>query len=223
MSTSSPPQQIERYQRLIAISRDLASTLDLDLLLERIVNAAAELTNSEEASILLYDDRSSKLYFQAATNFDPRLRGLEIPAEKSLAGWIIQTGEPVCVADAQRDERHFSPASQVTGVTTHTLLGVPLRARQKIIGVLEAINKRQGEFTPDDQEILTTLGAHAAVAIENSRLFQQSDLIAEFIHEIRTPLAALQTAIHLLQRTGMEAERFERLAGQMQKEIQRLA
>ncbi len=215
--------QLARYQQLITLSRDLASTLDLDILLGRIVDAAAKLTSAEAASILLHDSRSGKLRFQAATNFDPRLRGLEVPAEKSIAGWIVNTGQPACIANAQSDERHFAQIGKAIGSPTHTLLGVPLKAHNKIIGVLEAINKRQGEFTPDDQEILMTLGAHAAIAIENSRLFQQFDLIAEFVHELRTPLAALQTAAHLLNHPDVNEAKRRQLAASIQTEIARLA
>ncbi len=215
--------QLARYQRLIALSRDLASTLDLDILLGRIVDAAAELTAAEAASILLHDSRSGKLRFQAATSFDPRLRGFEVPVDKSVAGWILNTGQPARIANAQSDERHFAQIGQAIGSPTHTLLGVPLRAHHKIIGVLEAINKHQGEFTPDDQEILMTLGAHAAIAIENSRLFQQFDLIAEFVHELRTPLAALQTAAHLLNHPDVNAAKRTQLAVSIQTEIARLA
>ncbi len=214
--------QLARYQHLIAISRDLASTLDLDILLGRIVDAAADLTAAEAASILLHDSRSGKLHFQVATNFDPRMRGFEVPVEKSIAGWIINTGQPARIANAQSDERLFAQIGQAVGSPTQTLLGVPLKAHDKIIGVLEAINKRQGEFTPEDQEILVTLGAHAAIAIENSRLFQQFDLIAEFVHELRTPLAALQTAAHLLNHPDVNKAKRQQLSTSIQTEIARL-
>jgi GAF domain-containing protein len=67
-----------------------------------------------------------------------------------------------------------------------------------VIGALEAINKNNFEFDADDLDLLNALGAQAAIAIENSRLFQQSDLISELVHELRTPMASLNTAVHLL-------------------------
>ena len=77
-------QTLESYLRVIEISRDLASTLDLDTLLEDIVHAAADITHAEAASILLYDDTTRQLYFQIATNIDePTMRGLIVPLESS--------------------------------------------------------------------------------------------------------------------------------------------
>ena len=89
-------QRLDSYRRLIEIARDLASTLDLDVLLERIVQAAAEVSGSETASILLYDDVTQQLYFQVATNLDePTMRGLVIPLEGSIAGWIVTNRKPI--------------------------------------------------------------------------------------------------------------------------------
>ena len=88
-------ERLGGYRRLIEIARDLASTLDLDVLLEQIVQAAAEVSGSEAASILLYDDVTQQLYFQVATNLDePTIRGLAIPLEGSIAGWIVTNRKP---------------------------------------------------------------------------------------------------------------------------------
>ena len=80
-------ERLDSYRRLIDISRDLASTLDLDILLSRIVHAAAEISGSEAASILLYDDASRQLYFQVSTNMDESTRrGITVPLDGSIAG-----------------------------------------------------------------------------------------------------------------------------------------
>jgi signal transduction histidine kinase len=196
--------RLEGYRRLVEIARDLASTLDLDALLNRIVEAASDLTEAEAASILLYDDAARQLYFQVATNLDqPTMRGLAVPLEGSIAGWIVSNRQPARIADVRKDPRHFPIIEKQTHIPTGSLLGVPLITKDKVVGALEVINKQEGEFTTDDQELLQVLGAQAAVAIENTRLFQQSDLIAEFVHELRTPLASIGTATHLLLRQEM--------------------
>jgi len=182
---------LDSYLRLIEISRDLASTLDLDTLLEDIVRAAADITHAEAASILLYDDTARQLYFQIATNIDePTMRGLVVPLDSSIAGWIVLNRTSVRIDDAHKDERYFKGVEQTIGQSTKSLLGIPLITKNKIVGVLEVVNKKRGRFTDPDESMLTVLGAQAAVAIENARLFQQSDLIAEFVHELRTPLAS---------------------------------
>ena len=174
MNNSGPSVLLERYQKLIELSRDLTSTLDLSTLLQHIVGAAANLCHAEAASILLFDEIHQQLYFQAATNLDaPKMRGLVVPVDNSIAGWIIRNQEPVIVGDAQHDPRHFGLIGKVTNVETRSLLGVPLSTKDKSIGVLEAINKQHGEFSEEDQELLMALGSQAAIAIE-TRAFSSS-------------------------------------------------
>lgn len=217
-------QLLQRYLSLLEISRDLSSVLDLDVLLHRIVHAAAEVTDSSAASILLYDDAKKELYFQASTNLDtPLMKGLVVPVEGSIAGAIVVSRIPVIVQNTREDPRHFRDIGKSTKFETESLLGVPLITKDKVVGVLEALNKEDGEFTQQDQELLLALGSQAAVAIENARLFQQSDLIAEMVHEIRTPLASINTATHLLQRPELKDEQRSSLATTIQKESQRLS
>ena len=216
-------KRLEVYRRLIVIARDLASTLDLDILLNRIISAASDLTETEAASILLYDDAARKLYFQVATNLDqPTMRGLAVPLEGSVAGWIVANRRPARITDAKNDPRHFESIEELTHIPTRSLLGVPLITKDKIVGVLEVINKSDGEFTNDDEDLLQVLGAQAAVAIENTRLFQQSDLVAEFVHELRTPLASIGTATFLLLRPEMSQEQRQSMIYNIHNETLRL-
>ena len=224
MNNSNEITLLERYQRLLEISQDLASTLDLNTLLDRIGNAAADLCNAEAASILLYDENKQLLTFVSATNLDePLMRGLLVPVDSSIAGWIVLNRQPIIITEAQKDPRHFGSIGKTVNVTTTSLLGVPLIAKDKVIGALEAINKRSGAFTGEDQEVLMALSAHAAVAIENTRLFQQSDLIAEMVHELRTPLASLNTAAHLLSRNDVPREQRQRVTEVICSETNRLS
>ncbi len=224
MSEITRTTLLARYQRLIDIARDLASTLDLDTLLYRIVRVAADLSHAEEASILLYDESKNELRFQAATNLDnPAIRGLRVPVEQSVAGWIVTHCEPIIIGDVKNDKRHFGHINQSTALTTQSLLGVPLIHKGEVVGVLEAINKRAGEFDSEDQDLLMTLGTQAAVAIQNARLFAQSDLISEFVHELRTPLASLNTAAHLLHSPKIDADQRTELVDAIQTETTRLS
>lgn len=216
-------ERLAGYRRLIEISRDLASTLDLDVLLDRIVRAASEVTRSEAASILLYDHLTRQLHFQVATDLEePTLRGQMLPLDGSFAGWIVLNRKAVRIADVQHDARFFNNVDRVTGRPTRSLLGVPLITKNKVVGVLETLNKRGGKFTESDESALSVLGAQAAVAIENARLFQQSDLISEFVHELRTPLASLNTATYLLQQPEMDGEQRQRLLDNLHDETVRL-
>ena len=216
-------ERLDSYRRLIDISRDLASTLDLDILLSRIVHAAAEISGSEAASILLYDDASRQLYFQVSTNMDESTRrGITVPLDGSIAGWIVTNRKPVRITNAHEDERFYSNVEAVTGLSTQSLLGIPLITKNKIVGVLEALNKHKGKFSEIDESLLLVLGAQAAVAIENTRLFQQSDLISEFVHELRTPLSSLSTATYLLLRPEMSQEQRDQIIQNIHNETMRL-
>src|SRR3989304_1269546 len=159
-------ERLDGYRRLIDISRDLASTLDLDILLSRIVHAAAEVSGSEAASILLYDSTSRQLYFQVSTNMDESARrGILVPLEGSIAGWIVTNRKPVRITNAHDDPRFFSSVEETTGFSTESMLGIPLVTKNKIVGVLESVNKQKGKFTDLDESMLLVLGAQAAVAI----------------------------------------------------------
>jgi signal transduction histidine kinase len=215
-------KKVEDYRRLIDISRDLASTLDLDTLLERIVQAAAAITQAQAASILLYDDASRQLNFEVATNLDLQtMRGLVVPLEGSIAGWIVTNRQLVRIVNAHEDPRFFPEVEEKTRVPTETLLGVPLITKDKVVGVLEVINKPVG-FTETDEDLLQVLSAQAAVAIENARLFQQSDLVAEFVHELRTPMASIGNATYLLLRPEMSQEQREQMVRNIHGETMRL-
>ena len=217
-------QSLADYRRLLEITRDLASTLDLDTLLYRIVKITTEIAGAEEASILLYDDAARQLHFQVATNMDlPNMRGVDVPLEGSIAGWIVTNREPVRIGNVSDDKRFFSGVQNATSYDTKSILGVPLITKEKVVGVLEALNKKEGHFTDVDEDLMLVLGAQAAVAIENTRLFQQSDLISEFVHELRTPLASLSTATYLLLRPEISSQQHEQIVNNIHSETLRLS
>lgn len=217
------PLLLHRYARLLEVTADLASMLDLEALLQHIVDAARELTESQASALLLFDANSNNLYFEASSN----LPGLDetptsVPADSSIAGWIFQRGEPLIVHDALSDERFFREANLLTRFETRSILGAPLTTKDKTVGVIEAINKLEGSFDEEDMRLLQALAAQAAVAIENRRLFQQSDVVAEMVHELRTPLGALTAASHLLQRADLPNEQRHKLAQTVVDEVRRL-
>lgn len=219
---SEQAQLLDGYRRLIDISRDLASTLDLNPLLNRIIRAAADITGAEAASILLYDDTSRQLFFQVATNDMSSLRGLAVPLNGSIAGWIVTNRRPVRISNVDDDSRYYRQVANATETKTRSLIGVPLITKEKVVGVLEVLNKVEGEFTDTDEDLLTVLGVQAAVAIENTRLFQQSDLISEFVHELRTPLSSMSTATYLLLRPQISREQSEQIINNIHAEALRL-
>ena len=222
-NSSNNSQLVHRYARLLELSTDLASILDLEILLHRIVEAARELSECEAASLLIYDAQEDHLYFQAATDLlEEGLGRTAVPTDNSIAGWIFTHNEPLLVEDVLQDPRFFREVDVLTRFQTRDILGVPMRTKDKTLGVIEAINKEQGVFDQDDQKLLETLAAQAAISIENTTLFQQSDIVAEMVHELRTPLTALTAVANLLQRLDLPDEQRLNLAQTLHVEVDRL-
>ena len=218
------PALVARMERVIEISHTIASTLDQGKLLRQIVDAARELTGSQAASIMLLDPTTDELRFEATTNLRAaELAGVTVPREGSISGWIVSHKLPLLVPDTRADARWNPRVDEMTAFETRSIVGVPMMARDQTIGVVEALNKLDGEFNKDDATTLQWLASQAAVAIVNARLFQQSDLIAEMVHELRTPLSALMATGHLLLRPEMSDEQRRDLVGTLQRETGRLA
>jgi len=216
-------QRLARLERIIEISRSLNSTLSLRPLLEKIILAAQDLTDSEAGSILLLDRQTGELRFAAATGTRSReIAAVAVPLEGSVAGWVVQHGQPVNVHEAHQDPRFYHQIEEKIQFSTRSLLAVPLTLRGEVIGVLETVNKRGGAFTVEDQETLSTLADQAAIAIENAMLFQQSDLVAEMVHEIRTPLTAIAGYAGMLRREDLPAATRQECAVTIQQEAMRL-
>ena len=141
--TADNNKLLERYERVITISQKLNSTFELRSLLDTIIAASKELTNVEAASILLIDPTSGELRFEAASNIKPHeMERITVPMEGSIAGWIVSHDEPRVINDVSQAPEFYSEVDEEIEFKTSNILGVPMRAHNKPIGVLEAINKQ---------------------------------------------------------------------------------
>jgi signal transduction histidine kinase len=215
---------LQNYQRIIEISRQLNSTLEHRALLQQIISAVIEILKTEAASIMLIDPSTGELRFEISSNMDPNeMDTLVIPMEGSIAGWIATHGEPRVIENVDNEPDHFAAVDEAISFKTRNLLGVPLRTHKKVIGVVQAINKRnQQSFTEADVNTLTILASQAGIAIENARLFRQSDFIAEMVHELRTPLAGLKASTTLLNREDLPDDKRKDIIDLIQSETDRL-
>ncbi|MDZ4767792.1 MAG: GAF domain-containing sensor histidine kinase [Chloroflexota bacterium] len=215
---------LARYERIFEITRQLNSTLDQQSLLRQIVRAASELTHSEDASLLLVEPASGELYFEMALNIsDQAMERISVPLDGSIAGWVVRHGEARVIQDVSREPHFFKSVDDQLQFQTRNLLAVPLKVHGTTIGALEALNKGDGaRFDDADIKIMSILAGHAAIAIENTRLFQQSDFMAEMVHELRTPLAALRTTTMLLRSPQVGESHRGELIDTLQQETERL-
>jgi signal transduction histidine kinase len=219
-SAKLPPEQLAR---LLEISARLSSTLHLDELLALVMDVSTDLTNTEAASILLLDESSGQLQFVASTD-GLMPADIQVPLDNSIAGWVVQHGQQLIIEDVQTDERFFATVDQSTQFQTQTMLAVPLRTAEKVIGALEVINKQDGaSYTPQDVALMDVLASQAAVAIVNARLFEQFDLLAEIMHELKTPMMAIYSAAELLSRPEFPDEKKGLVVQMIKRESKRLS
>ena len=211
-------RKVEILTRLAEISTVLNSTLELKPLLEHLMDCAADITNADAASVLLWDDRRHELYIAATTTntAELQLAGIAVPLAGSIAGTIMSSQAPVVVNDTLNDVRHYRQVDNIKGYETRSILGVPLTARDRPMGVLEVINKRDLPWTDDDLNYLSILASQAAVAIQSAQQMVKlrkankelnelaklkNDFIALASHELRTPLGVILGYASFLQET----------------------
>lgn len=176
MSEQAERLQQERLAGLYALSVQLGTTLDLPSLLNQVMDALVQLTGAERAFIVLVDPLRGGLETVAARNVDRETIGEAVPQfSHTIVEHVIQKGEPVLTDDAQEDER-FSTGDSIGALSLRSIMCAPLRARGQIIGAAFVDNRLQaGAFTREDLQLLMAFGNQAAIAIENARLFQQTD------------------------------------------------
>ncbi|MBI2069438.1 MAG: sensor domain-containing diguanylate cyclase [Elusimicrobia bacterium] len=143
-------------------------------ILEEILKAIRYVMNVRASSLLLLDPFTKELYFHTFKGGATSIREIRLKVGEGIAGWVARYGRPLLINDVRRDRRFSSRADKRTGFSTKNILCVPLKNEDKILGVLEAINKKTGVFTKEDQKIFSAFAAQAAVAIENARLYSMA-------------------------------------------------
>jgi transcriptional regulator with GAF, ATPase, and Fis domain len=166
-----------RTRVLYDLAREFAAQLELDQLVPLVVNKCRELIDAEGVSVLQLDRERGELYFPYNSQEDPevaaKLKGVRFSADHSIAGSVLKSGRAERVDDAGRDPRHYPGVDTSTHETTRSLLVVPLIARGETVGVIEAINHRDGPFRDEDLTLLESLAEVIAIALSNADRFAQ--------------------------------------------------
>jgi len=162
-------------QAVLAISRALAGKLDLDRVLGVTVSLVADIIGAEGSSILLIDPDTGGMSFHVAAGPGAEAaRSVPLPPGAGICGHVANSGEPLIVNDAQNDPRLYKSVDGATGIITNNILCVPLESSERLWGVLELINKRQGaDFDGQDLSLAAAVGAQIALALANAHLHGQ--------------------------------------------------
>jgi len=158
------------------ISNSILSSLHVEEIPHKLIQHSTEILGAECGSLALVDRDSQEIVFQLAYDGYGQeiieMRHLRLPLGRGIIGAAAVDGQPKIVVDAQKDALWYSEIDRLTHFTTEEVLAVPLRSEGEIIGVVELLNKRNGHFTQDDQDLMMAVASAATIAIQNARQYQ---------------------------------------------------
>jgi len=207
--TATPIHRADPFSTLIEVGTALCGTLHLRELLAVMMERVREVLNVESCSVMLIDEPTRTLRWEVALGEGAgKLQTLSVPIGQGVSGRVAQTGEVIRIEDAHNDPRWEGQRyDQETGFTTRSILCVPIRTRERVVGVVQVLNRRGGPFTDEDQQLLEALASMGAVAIENARLYEHlEEKVQERTAELMRTLAELrETQSQLVQSEKMAA------------------
>jgi len=208
---------LRNKEALLRISLALPRHPALEDLIDYVNDEVKRLVDAEGSVVLLLDEKKQEFLVLGAaydtTETEKRIKEIRFPLDQLIAGKVVTTGEPLIVSDTSVDRRIHEERDKKLGYKTKNLALVPLRTRERITGVLCAINKKTGEFEPTDLESLNTIAGTVALSIENARVSEElrrayqevtslnrakDKAINHLSHELKTPVAILSSSLNLL-------------------------
>ncbi|PLX99611.1 MAG: sensor domain-containing diguanylate cyclase [Desulfuromonas sp.] len=197
----------EELSTLVEIGKALTSTLSREDVLNVVMEKVSLLLHSKLWSLLLVDEKTGEMTFEIAVSpAAERLKGLRLKKGEGIAGWVAEHGEPLLIPNVNEDSRFSSQVDEATSYSTKSIICVPLKSKNRILGVIELINsEEEGTFTKNDLPILTTISDYVAIAIENALYFEK---INELI--ITDDLTELYNSRHFNELIDYELERARR-------------
>jgi signal transduction histidine kinase/CheY-like chemotaxis protein len=185
-------RRVKELNILYGVGKSVTSLLDLEKVLNRIVEAAVFVTGAEEGSLMLVDKDTGELYLRAARNLGEKFaRGFRLKVEHSIAGQVVKTGQPIL--QGTQDEETLKVK---TGYLVKSLVNVPLKAKDEVIGVLAVNNKLSSmPFTDNDVHLLSALADYATIAIVNAQLYEETKRWSEELeHKVEARTQELRAA-----------------------------
>ncbi len=239
MANRRQQQQIENWVALNYIAKMITSTLEEGQVLERVVLTVNHLLKVEGGALLLLDPEDETSLRFAITLPKQQHPGDEgaISIQQGIAGWVARHGVPLLVPDARADDRFDPAVDQLSGLETHSLLCVPLKDQNQILGVFEVFNKQEGpqspKFTHQDLQVLKSLAAWITIAVHNARqnlLLQENAAVKTFrqgvitlAHHINNQLMTHALELDSVEQTTVtDQEKFEQVLEMSRTCIQKI-
>lgn len=184
-------EKINELSILIKTTALANSTLDLNTLVQKLIIEARKVMGSQGASVLLLDDEGRNLeFFTVAGRKRDLLKKIRVPVGKGVASWVIRNRKPALIEDVTHDKRFYNLVDRKSGFQTKSLIAVPLITKDKVIGVIEAVNKKNNSFSVADAQLLMAIASQTAVSIQNARLFDKTQRM--FMGTVRSLAQAIE-------------------------------
>jgi PAS domain S-box-containing protein len=230
-------------QALLRMARALHQYRGLDERLEFITKEVQHLMQVEGASVILLDKGKKEFFFRESAYDDgetgQRMKEIRFPVDKGVAGHVYRTGKPYIVPDTNKDPHFFREVDEKSAYQTHSMLDVPIQIQDRLIGVLCAVNKKQGTFDQPDVDLLTAIANYVALPIENSaineelkRSYQEVQslnrakdrVIHHLSHELKTPVSILSASLSVLRKRleGLEDHNWDNIFDRAHRNLDRL-
>lgn len=168
----SLPMKSDPLVSLVKIGRSITALTDINVLLKVIAEETKNAIQADRCTVFIYDRDTNELWSKVALGMESQ--EIRFPADKGLAGYVVQTGESVNIEDAYSDPRFNKDVDIKSGYHTKSILCMPIKNNnQEIIGAFQVLNKLEGIFTKNDEDLLVAIGGSASIALENAQLFEQ--------------------------------------------------
>lgn len=170
-------RRAKQLSTLNQITQQLTSTLEHEPLMQNILDSAVQILDCEAGSLFMVDDDTQELVFTVTVGPSSEgLVGTRLPKGTGIVGQSVETRAPVIENNARKSEGWWEDADEQTGFSTEALMAIPLQVKERVLGVIEMVNKKNGlPFSQEDKELLTAFAGQASVAVENARLYTLTD------------------------------------------------
>ena len=234
MVDQSMQQQSYQLELLNRAIESFTSSLDLGQILTAVLEEVRRMLGVTGYSVWLIDfDTDELVCWQVPDNQTDVVLGWRLLSNQGVANWVARNGQSVIVPDTRKDPRHFKEIDRRLELETRSILSVPIKGKEKTLGALQVVDTAVNRFKDVDQQLLETLAAAAAIAIENAHLYEQarqdaetkSILLREVNHRVKNNLAVIRSMLYLKQsRLDVdELEIYQSLTQDLVSQIQGLA